>query len=84
MPKKRPEYRADRNHDSFITKISDYGLEVPTFHDSIKDRCNELYDVHEIVECDIFDWQAKTLDRLASSGDSRPPWKYRTRFETQY
>ncbi|CAM9154113.1 unnamed protein product, partial [Ectocarpus fasciculatus] len=48
MPKKRPKYRADRDHNSFISKISDFGVQIPSFHDGIKQRCTELYDVQEI------------------------------------
>lgn len=84
MPKKRPKYRADRDHNSFISKISDFGVQIPSFHDGIKQRCTELYDVQEIEERDILEWQRRVLDRLDNGSDSKTPWKYRTRFESQY
>lgn len=83
MPKKTPEYRASRDHSSFISRISDYGVEALGFHDALKSRCLELYEVSEMTEIDIQRYHDNVVSHINST-NLKTPWTPRTRFETKY
>ncbi len=49
VPKKRPEYRGDRSHLDFITKLSSHVTSVQAFEDAIYDELSKAYDItHDI------------------------------------
>lgn len=82
MPKKRPEYRACRDHSSFISRIADHGVDLSAFYDALKNRLFELYGVDELDEPSIESLHDQILSRMNER--QLEPWRYRTRFETEY
>ena len=53
MPKKRPEYRADRVHSDFLTTLKDHLPSIEDFESKIEQQLHQNYDVNIIDEFDI-------------------------------
>jgi hypothetical protein len=52
LPKKRPEYRKDREHSNFLIKLKDaYNnqLEMDAFFQSMEAVCQESFDVEQVT-----------------------------------
>lgn len=45
QPKKRPEYRGDRNHLDFLTKLTDHVTSVDAFEESIVNQLEKMFSV---------------------------------------
>ena len=45
MPKKRPEYRADRDHLDFLSSLKDHLPSIDDFEEKVKSQLSEHYDV---------------------------------------
>lgn len=50
MPKKRPEYRADRAHEDFLTNLKDHLSSVDVFEEKIEKQLNTKFDLCHINE----------------------------------
>ena len=48
LPKKRPQYRGDRNHNEFLTKLNKYIDDIDTFYTQIIVELNAEYEVDVI------------------------------------
>ncbi len=80
MPKKRPVYRNDRDHSSFLSKLRDYDIQINKFHDQIFRRCEGLFDVREVDQEFLVNEQAVLLDKFKITEGSE--WSYRTNYES--
>ncbi len=51
MPKKRPEYRGDRSHLDFITKLSSHVSSVEAFEAAIRAELSRSFDItHDVLD----------------------------------
>lgn len=49
MPSKKPDYRGERNHKDFLTKLKDNNMpSINAFHDNIIEQLSTAYDVKQI------------------------------------
>jgi hypothetical protein len=49
VPKKRPEYRGDRSHLDFITKLSSHILTVEDFEQAIRSELSKAYTITDEI-----------------------------------
>jgi len=69
MPKKRPDYRKDRDHSSFLTKLGDYMGSVDEMEDRVRGALAESF---EVVEDELtvqlgMDWSGVAAEHIAQS-----------------
>lgn len=71
IPKKRPDYRGDRDHVEFVTRINEHVKDRDSFVDDIKESLDAKFIV-ENVDVDIF-WGKieEIVERCVSKGKSR-------------
>ena len=77
MPKKRPEYRNNREHTSFLRRINELGIDIDDFCAKLKSQCAANFELSEITLNEISDQQQALLSQNTSS-----EWTYRTMYET--
>ena len=53
LPKKRPQYRGDRNHNDFLTKLNKFIDNIDTFHLQIVTALSDEYEVKTVDENDL-------------------------------
>lgn len=53
MPKKRPDYRADRNHLDFLTSLKDHLPSIEDFEHRLVSQLHGNYDVSFTTEEDV-------------------------------
>ena len=53
LPKKRPQYRGDRNHNDFLTKLNKHIDNIDTFHLQIVTALSDEYEVKTVDENDL-------------------------------
>lgn len=45
MPKKRPEYRADRDHLDFLSTLKDHLISIDDFEKKVEKQLSEKFDI---------------------------------------
>ena len=53
MPKKRPDYRADRLHEDFLTNLKDHISSVEVFEEKIENQLAKKFDLCQIDEINL-------------------------------
>ena len=53
MPKRRPDYRADRNHEDFLTNLRDYIPSIEVFEEKIENQLAKKFDLRQIDEASL-------------------------------
>jgi lipoate-protein ligase A len=53
MPKKRPEYRQDRKHSSFLDKIKNHITSPQALEDRVVNQLERVFDVTEVTQAQI-------------------------------
>lgn len=53
MPKKRPEYRADRDHLEFLSSLKDHLPSIDDFEERVERQLSEHYDICNRTEEDL-------------------------------
>jgi hypothetical protein len=89
MPKKRPEYRQNRDHTAFLRTLSQFEVNQDEFLGLLQRRCAESHDVEVLGADDAWALAADLLlaeERVAVAARARgelpsQPWQYRTKYE---
>lgn len=76
LPKKQPEYRANRDHTSFLTPLSKWLPSVNSFVEGIQSKLFHSFDVTQLNSEDFFELTSK-LKKEAIEKDV-----YRTKLES--
>lgn len=81
MPKRRPNYRNDRDHSSFLAKLADFNISIESFEKCFKTHIDEVFDVEDMSEAFDVD---KTCHELIEKYNSqeRISWAFRTNIES--
>jgi hypothetical protein len=79
MPKKRPEYRNNRQHGSFLRRISEFDIEIDEFCKQLKSQCAANF---ELTEMSMNEVQVEQQNLLSQSLSPSNEWTYRTIYET--
>jgi hypothetical protein len=89
MPKKRPEYRQNRDHTAFLRTMSQFQVNQNEFLDLLLRRCSESHDVEVMSADDAWALSSDLVlseERAAAAARARgeapgQPWQYRTKYE---
>lgn len=52
-PKKQPKYRNKREHNEFLSKLSDFIPSINDFHNEVINECKNRFDVEYIDESEL-------------------------------
>ena len=58
IPKKRPEYRQDREHQDFLTTLNQRFASVQAFEDRLVQQLESAFDVTHLSPGEVFDMEA--------------------------
>ena len=79
MPKKRPIYRAERDHASFLRRIKEFNISADDFLRKLETVCSESFDVVTCTSSETIAEAELCLKAAAISGSAQ--WTYRTNYE---
>ena len=71
MPKKRPNYRGDRMHAEFLSRVKDHMEDKSTFVNSVKESLSFMFEVDEVRYEQFLDRANEIIESCVAKGKSR-------------